>query len=546
MATSFVFNGQTITIPGAYSQIKSGIKNPSISLPFGNVLIIDTGSGAGYGGGAGIAGQYSQGADSIYNFDNIADFRDFAKGGLWWLLAQPLFRPAGLGINGVSKISYVKAATTTAATMTYTLQDDGDVSNSNTDVATLNIAVTDEGIIGNGILTSGVLTKGFAGKVSAGIIDTTKFVFTFYRGTFKGLDQNNLPFDGIIDINTTALVVAKSPEVSNVQDLITWMNQDFLFNKHFKLTSSTIFGSGVLNTSDITTYSAYNLASGGTETYADPALLANTLTACNNLDVNFIFADQYGANAQSAANYSILANITTTSKFKPELYVGAGNDVNDFVSLSQATAVYYNNDAVTVVHGGVLKQSKQGLRKYNVMYHTAAVLGREAGLEPQVPITFKNLDFDGMQHTLNDKEVTQALNKGVIVTRLENGTFDIVKGVNSLQTNTFLVNDDGTTSSKQIKRIARQLNKEIIVNSKADLLKNPQGVNRNTLSIQDLNAWTVGYLKTKQCTIDVDNLILSFQDITISRVSDGYFISYKFVPNSEISFLFYTGLIVGI
>ena len=74
MATTFNFNGQTIIIPGSYSTIKSGMKNPPIELSFGNILVIDTGSGAGYGGGAGVAGQYSQGKDSIYEFDNIGCF----------------------------------------------------------------------------------------------------------------------------------------------------------------------------------------------------------------------------------------------------------------------------------------------------------------------------------------------------------------------------------------------------------------------------------------------------------------------------------------
>lgn len=546
MATTFNFNGQTVIIPGSYSTIKSGMKNPPIELSFGNILIIDRGSGAGYGGGAGVAGQYSQGKDSIYEFDNIADFRDFAKGGLWWLLAQPLFRPDGLGTNGVSKISYIKAAQTVAAQMSFHFAD-ADLSVSRSTFSEFLIAVTDEGLIGNGELSSGNLTKGFAAKLSAGTIDTSSFVLTFYRGTYKGLDQNNLPFDGISEANSIPLVVAKSPEFTTAAELAAWMKVDYLFNKHFKLVSDpVIVGTGELSPADITTYGDYTLASGGTETYVSTQYLTDVLSAVVDLDINFIFADQYGANAQSASNYEILAHIINDSKFKPELYIAGGNDVNDFESISLATAVYYDNDAVTVVHGAVKKQSQQGMRIYNSMYHAAAVLGREAGQEPQVPLTFKSLDFDGMTHSLNDKEVTKALKKGVVVTRLEGNSFDIVKGINTLQENTFLVNDNGTTHSKQMKRIARQLNKEIIVESKRMLLKDPNGVNRNTLSEVDVKAWLIGYLKLKTATLENDNLILSFQDIIVTRQQDGYFISYKFVPNSEISFLFFTGLIIGV
>ena len=545
MATSFSFDGQNIKIPGAYSTIKSGMKNPPIALPFGNVLIIDTGSGAGYGGGAGVSGQYANGKSTIYNFDNISDFRDFTKGGLWWLLAQPLFRPAGIGVNGVSRISYIKAANTTAAALIYDFNDTQQ-SISGGSGTLLNIAVTDEGVVGNGVINSGILTKGFAGKLTKGLIDNSKFVITFYRGAYKGLDQNNIPFDGITDVNSTPIVVAKSPECLSFQDLVNWMGYSADFNKYFKLVSAPDNLLYAPTEGDFNYYSGYNIATGGTESYTDPELLNLALLAVADLDVNFILSDKYGVNAQSSVNDIILASIIEVSKFKPELYIAGGDDVNTFASISQTSAVHFNNDSCTVVHGAIYKQSQQGLRTYNAMYHAAAAVGREAGLSPQVPITFKNLDFDGMIHQLNDKEVIQALDKGVVVTRLENGTFDIVKGINTLQQNTFLLNNDGTTHSKQIKRIARQLNHEIKVNSRADLLKNPNGVNRNTLSPIDLEAWLKKYLKSKIALPDSDNLILSFQDIVITRKQDGYFVNYKFESNSEISFIFATGVMINI
>ncbi len=547
MATSYVFNGKLIKIPGSYSEIKSGIKNPPVALPFGNVLVIDTGSGATYGGGAGVSGQLSQGKDSIYQFDNIFDFRDFAKGGLWWLLGQPLFRPGRLGVKGISKIFFIKAATTTPATIQYDF-DDSDISTSSPGHgSSLTIKVTDEGLIGNGLLSSGVLTKGFAAKVSKGTIDTSKFIMTFYRGTYKGLDQNNLPFDGITAAQSTAQVVAKSPECTTIQDLLDWMAIDFLFNKNFKLTSSSIVGGGVLSAADYNFWATYNVATGGTEDYSDPLLLDEVLTAVADLDINFILSDKYKTNAISTTNDTIAAAAVNDIKFAPEVYIAGGNDVNDFDSVSLAACTHFDSDSVSIIHGAVKKQSQQGLRIYDSIYHAAAMLGKEAGQEPQVPLAFKALDFDGMTHSLNDKEVTKALDKGLLVTRLSSaGTFDIIKGINSLQRNSFLVNDDGTTASKQIKRIARQLNKEIIVNSYNDLLKDPNGVNRNTLSEVDVNAWLVKYLKSKKATPDVENLIIDFQDIVIVRQADAYKISYKFTPNSEINFLFSTGLIINI
>lgn len=551
MSTQFNFNGQNIKIPGVYSNIKSGIRNPSVALPYGNLLIVDTGSGAGYGGGAGIDGELASGKDAIYEFDNIEDFRNFSKGGYWWLLAQPLFRPAGLGVNGVSKIYFAKAATTTAASMTYTFYGDGGASLSQSignvvNGGVLNIKVTDEGLIGNGTLNGSVLTKGFAAKMSAGKINTSKFVLTFYRGAYTGLDQNGLPYDGISELDSTPVVLAKSPEFDNIQTLIDWMAIDANFLKYFKLTSSLVNGTGVVDADDLADNTAYKLAAGGTESYAASTLIDSTLTAVEDLLVNFILSDKSGSDAQSTINTKLVEFSTVDSKWNPEVYIAGGDDVNTFETYTIAAAEAFDNDSVSIVHGAIYKQSQQGLRTYNALYHAAAYVGREAGLAPQVPLTFKNLDFDGIVHKLNDREVTQALDAGVLTTRLENGSFDIVKGINSLQQNTFLVNDNGTTHSKQIKRIARQLNNGIRVNAKAELLKQPNGVNRNTLTINDVESWTAKYLKAQIALPDNDNLILSFQDIVVTRNADAYNISYKFVPNSEISFLFFTGLLIGI
>lgn len=537
MATSFPFNGQIVKIPGVYSNIKSGIKNPSVSASFGSVLIIDTGSGAGYGGGAGIDGELTSGKDSFYEFDNIQDFQDFAKGGLWWLLASPLFRPAGLNANGVSKITYVKAATTTAASIPFTFAGAGAIS----------VKVTDEGLIGNGVLVGSNLTKGFAAKIVKGTIDTTKFTLNFYRGTYKGLDQNGLPYDGINEANSIPSLLAKSIEVNTISELVAWMAIDFNFSKHFKLDSTaTILGDDAIITADQVTYANYNLASNGTESYVATTLLDSVLEAATDADISFILSDNYGPDAQSNINFKILTHIKETSKFKPELYIGGGNDINTYASQSIATSVFFNDDSVSVVHGAIKKNSQLGVRIYNSIYQTAAVLGREAGIEPQVPITFKNIDVDGEVHVLNDREVVRSLDAGVIVVRLDNGSFDIIKGINSLQMNNFLINDNGTTSSKQIKRISRQLNKELIINAKQQLLKQPNGVNRNTLSEDDVRSFLVAFLKLKKATQTSDNLIIDFSDITVSRVGDAYNVTYRFTPNSEISLIFFNGLIINV
>lgn len=542
MATSFSFEGKNIKIPGSYSTIKSGQKNPPVDLDFGTVLIIDTGSGAGYGGGAGINGTLASGKDAIYIMNDVEEMQNFAKGGLWYLLANPLFRPAGLGVDGVSSVLFARAASTNAAEFAYTFVGGG------ANGGNVQVQVRDEGLIGNASIdATPELRKGYAAIMEAGVVDTAKFIIKFYRGTYTGLDQNGLPFNEVDEGDAAPILLAETPEFDNMQEVIDYMNEDFTFNTYFKLKTSSVAGTGAVDAADLAANLAYNPAAGGTETYSTSAL-TDVLDEVADLNISFIFADDFGNDAQSANNFKIANHIVDDSQFKPELYIAAGSAIGDFAQ-SQLDAAFWDSDFVTVVHGGIQKASRRagvGFKNYDSYYKAALMLGREAGLEPQVPLTFKDIDIDGEVHPLNDKEVVIALDAGLLVSRLEGASFDIVKGVNSLQKNTFLVNDDGTIHSKQIKRIARQINKELIVNSKEQLLKDPSGVNRNTLSELDVQKWTEGYLTRKIAVPTADNLILTFQEVVVTREQDAYKITYKFTPNSEISFLFFTGFIVNV
>lgn len=548
MSTSHIFEGKLIKIPGVKSRIKSGIVNPPVASTFGNLLVIDTGSGAGYGGGAGINGEFESGKKSLYRFDTPQEFQSYIKGGLWWDLANPLFRPNGLGVNGIASLFYIRACTTTAAEINITFVGDGDgsgsVSASFANGGTLKIKCKDEGVNANGVLSPlGNLQKGYAFKMFRGTNDTSKYILSFYAGSFVGNDVNNLPYNGVSVENAQPILITNSIEFSNIQELIDWMIQDFTFNQYFDLAESTVSNTGVVDDFDLIEYSDFTLASGGTETYSQAAL-DTVLEEINDIDVNFVLCDQYGLDAQSSSNFKIVSNAIESMKFKPEVYVAAGGTISQF-EFSKQTAAFYNNDSVTVVHGSPLKSSRfgSGFIQKPVIYKAAAILGREAGLAPQVPITFKSINIDGEAHLLNDKQVIQSLDAGLVVTRPVDGSFDIVKGINTLQNNQFLINEDGTTHSKQIKRIARQLNKEIVINAQR-LLKQESGVNRNTLSPLDVQKWLESYLTTKIATLAADNLILSFQDIVVTREQDAYRVNYSFVPNGEISFLFFTGLII--
>lgn len=649
MATEIFFQGKSIKIPGAYSTIKSGISNPAVALAYGNTLFIDTGSAIQWGGGSGINGTIKQGADSFNSFSNVRDFRNFVRGGLPWFLGGPLFLPGGGAAQGISSLTYIKAATTIPATLTLAF---GDHSSTPANDGTVVLQLKDEGFVGNGVLgdetrakatitisnagtngniisikvggitigsytvqtgnniaavvtglvtainaagitevfsssstqiviyaprgkgatinstsptitvtgtvagststfTGGVegtiLTRGIAAKVIAGISDTSKYIVQFWRGTFKGLDSSistGTPFDGIAELDTVAELIAQSPEVDTVTDLLVWMNdtagKGYTFSQYFKIQSSTIATIDEIEIDDI---AGYVKATGGSETYS-LSDLSDVLDSITGV-YDFILADKWGDSSRSAYNLAIQEWVTNTAKIKPDIYVGSGNGIGEFAtSVSDAQA--YDAQYVTVVHDGCKLTDVGGrsLKEYDSIVHAAYWLGREAGLPPQVPLTFKNIGVQGLNHALKDREVNQGLDAGLLMARLDAGSFECVKGINTLQNNSFLVNPDGSTHSKQLARVIRQINKELVFNLKAGLLKKPDGANRNTVSPEDVKSYVEAFLNSKVATDTQDNLILTFSAVTVTVSGDAYEITYTFTPSFELSFLIATGILV--
>ena len=253
MATKVTINGRQYARPDVYSIIKSGITNPPLNLSYGNAVLIDTGIGASYGGGSGFAGELKNGLDSVYEFNNIDDFRNFVKGGELWNLAEPLFRP-DTGVNGVSKLFLIKAATTTAALKSLVFSN-----------GSFTVKAKDEGSVSNGVTTSGELTKGLAMKLIASPRVAGKYVLQFWMGSFKGLDSlnSNAPYNNITQANSKPVLLFESPDVSSISELITFFNTNARFNESFTLTASNIPPASTLATPNVT-YSNVLTGFGGT------------------------------------------------------------------------------------------------------------------------------------------------------------------------------------------------------------------------------------------------------------------------------------------
>lgn len=643
MATKVLVNGKFQTRAGVYATIKSGVVNPAIPTSYGNVLIIDDGIGASFGGGSGISGENKNGADAIYEFDNLPAFQAFVKGGELWNLAKPLFNPSG-DQQGVSKVFYVRAALTTMAEMAWTCVN-----------GAFTIQTKDEGLNANGVLdSSDNLSVGYASKLvqvqapaaaatfvttvtqasdaddpqintvvaanvnvgdtfsvtigantvsyvatttlpadvyaalatafnansslaaiatatvtvnglvitadaddtpftqtSAVVAAPAKFVFQIFSGTYKGLDSiNNAPYDGVLSPDATPQLVVQSPVVTAISDLITWFTNSVDFNTGFKLkTGSTATGNFVVADIASNLTNGYKVASGATESYRG-ADFDEALTKINNLDFTHILAMKYGADADGSNNQKLFDFIKNTSKYDRLMVVAGGYDRDTRVSQSVVAAEYFNSDRVITVHGGVKKTSNSvnGFNVYSQLYHAAQILGRCAGLPPQVPVTLKSIDIDGVVDPLEDDDQEALIASGVMYSYFDTelgGLFVIGNGITSLQQNDFFINNNGTTYNWALKRIEADLNKSIIINAKQRFFDpNGLGGNRNTTSPEEVVVWATNYLKSRYANDQRDDLLIVARNVAASIQQDNIYLTYDFVGNTEISKLISTGTLL--
>lgn len=542
MPTEIIIGGKKAILPGVYSSIKSGIKNPALRNSYGGICIIDTGAGAGFIGGSGIAGALKQGVSSVYNFNNLESFRAFCRGGLYYQLAQNLFSPSG-GLNplikGASSVQIIKAAATTQATLDLTLSG-----------TTLTLKTKDEGTVANGVASSGILTKGFAVKLFTNTL-TSKYYLTFYVGTYRGIDPlTSLPYNGLTDVQSPAEVLFNSGEFTTVAELLTWANGSGIFSGMFTISALTA-GTTTITTNEANAITGYQLFAGATETYSSTHY-DTVLAQIADLDNTFFLAPDSGTSDQSTYNTKLLYHIINDARFEKFMVVGAGSGNSDFRGVSTGsveTAVLYDSDRVIVVHGGYQEQVPwiSGLINRTSLYAASLVLGRICGLEPQTPITFKSFSaIKGLTHNMSKAEKELALQKGVLclINDPEIG-FCVLQGVNSLQKNTYLVNENATSFDIAVKRITAQLNKEIIINAKLAFFGNETGLNRSTASQADVATWLTGFLQSKMATTTQDNLIIKYQNIQVQIDQDNYYVSYEFVPNFPINKIVFTGTIIN-
>lgn len=533
MASKNYFGGKRIFEPGAYSQILSGISNPPLNLSYGNVLVIDTGSGASFGGGFGIDGNGGSGVDAFKSLATLKEAQNLIKGGLWWKLSELLFKPAGPGINGVSRLIYVRAAETTQASKTLTFVGGG------ANGGEIALKTKDEGEIANGeadTVDTNILRKGY-GVIMEGNSDNTKYKLIFKLGTYRGKDSNGVEYFKPKEESPEQILV-ETPWFNNISELDSFFKSSSVFNRYFSVVV-TVNGDGSVDSADLANYSNLNLFAGGTESYTAAALDA-VLESAKELNFSFIFSDEKAGTSKSVNQTTIFNSL---SEFPFNYFVFCAG--SDYIGTdSETLAMDINTPYGIVSHGGFKEFQSSGVDIIrSSLFGAAQRLGRLAGLPPEIPLTFKTIPIDAELAPLTPTERESALDHGVLHLKKDNELGIIVnQGINSLQRNSNQVNEDGTSYEISIMRIAEQLNKEIIVNAKLEFFTQEEGVNRSTVSPTDVKKFTEKFLKARTATDNSSNLILGYETVTVDVDENGdYQINYGFYPNLPVNKLFFTG-----
>lgn len=449
-------------------------------------------------------------------------------------------------------LGFSEVVSTTGTTITFTSKpNEGATANGTTPTVTPSGAAAATAIaFANGV-DGDELMKGYAFTFSPGIVDTAKFIMNFWVGTYTGLHTDNIAYNEVSKFVTEPRLIASSPEFNNIETLIDWANSNTVFGQYFVLdASSAKVGTGAIDSADIATYSSYTMATGGTETYS----LANfnkILDAVQDELFTFVITDQYGTTLyNSPENLAIIDWIVNRSRYERMVWYGAGANETEFDASpgSIQIAEYFNKDYYIAVHGEVGTVSNQvaeGYRYWPSLYHAMIVCGRTAGKQPQIPVTNKTIGVDILRHNLTSKEKDRSLDAGVLTTHLNNfiNRLVVLQGVNTLQDNKQLFNNLGQSFQISFKRVVLQVNLELIVNSEIQLLSDENGVNVNTLAPGMVKNFTETYLESRLAKPDLDNLLLDYRDVTVTKQADACLVTYGLSVNNEINKIFFTGFL---
>lgn len=537
MSTVVNFQGKKCVEPGSYAAV---VYNPTSVVnvaEFGNCMIIDTGlslttvngTNSEFAGGSGVKGELAQGLKSVYEFDNYEDFLSFMGGGLVGDIAQKIFTPRD-GVAGAPKLYYVRAATTKAAKIALSV-DGGEVN-------VLTFTCKNEGLAGNGVAVSDVLKVGYAAKIVEG--ETSgKFKIQLYKGTFKGVDAAGEPYGAYSLDDATPNLLVESDELGTLGEAYNWAKNDRVVSSYFNVSKS-----GIDNTSLKTV--SQTLATGGTTEFLNNGEYAAVLEAIEELDISFFLCTNLnaaaGAGVDANTNGKLFTFLKQDAKFSEHMFVPGGETDTDLFgesNSSQSIAKYFNSDQVVTVHGAPIVNRKDGngTKQLNAIYLTAAIMGLNAGMAAQTPLTFKRVGYQSFAYDLKRKERVKALQAGIMHVRNVSGYWCVNQGITTLQNNKQMIAEDSQTFELSVSLIKAQINKELILEGQTRFTGNTAA----QASPESVKNFTETKLTSLEARLGADNLLISWKNVSVTAKGGDYFITYDFVPNVPVNKTFFIG-----
>lgn len=534
MATVVNFHGKNYIEPGSYA---ATVYNPTSVVnvaEFGNVMIIDTGLSMNgsyeFAGGSGVHGELAQGLKSVYEFENYEDFLSFMGGGFVGNLAEKIFTPL-TGSAGAPKLYYARAATTKCATLTITISSGN----------SLVLKCKNEGVAGNGVKVGEVLKVGYGAQIVAGDTADT-FKLQVYRGSYMGTDDAGESFGAYSLDDAQPNLIAESDDFTTLQELYDWASSNRYMLSNFVVSME---GDGETELAAV----EMALATGGTTQYLSGTEYDDILEAIDELDVTFFLCTNLnaanGKGVDAATNGKLFTFLKQDAKFTEFMVVPGGQDDTDLLgesNSSQAIAKYFNSGQVAVVHGSPIVDRKDGngTKQLPTIYLAAAIIGLNAGMAAQTPLTFKRVGYQSFAYDLKKREREKALQAGILHVRNVSGYWCVNQGVTTLQANKKTIADDGQSFELSVELIKAQLNKELILEGQTRFT----GQTAAQASPESVKNFTETKLDSLVASTGNDNLLISWQNVKVSANNGDYFITYDFVPNVPVNKTFFVGNIL--
>jgi hypothetical protein len=174
------------------------------------------------------------------------------------------------------------------------------------------------------------------------------------------------------------------------------------------------------------------------------------------------------------------------------------------------------------------------------MYLAAAIVGLNAGLAAQTPLTFKRIGYQAFVYDLKKKERERALQLGIMHVRNVSGLWCVNQGITTLQDNKKTIADDGQSFELSIELIKSQLNKELILEGQTRFT----GQTAAQASPESVKNFTETKLSSLVAYPGNDNLLISWKNVKVSARNGDYFITFDFVPNVPVNKTFFVGNIL--